>query len=48
VFAVRRSTQIQQVKISKEFRISKTKYQLDESQKMIRILNILYEDTLPF
>jgi hypothetical protein len=34
-FAVRRSTQIQQVKISKEFRISKTKYRLDENQKLI-------------
>jgi|GEM_PF-1368520 len=56
LFDVRRSTQIQQVKINKEFRISKTKYRLDENQKtrkpenqkLIRFLNILYEDTLPF
>jgi len=40
-FAVRRSRQIQQVKICKEFRISKTKYRLDENQKIIRFLNIM-------
>jgi len=42
LFDVRRSTQIQQVKINKEFRISKTKYRLDENQKLIWFLNILY------